>query len=841
MQRPLPSSHRTEAPRAGVPAAGAGVQSENVPGEDGTLTADGMSMAGWLALLALVALSWPSVLELIGIDLSPLDQGRVVRIAHCAAAVVAAVMLFRSATTMSGRRRWSWTSMAAGGALFAAGDLVWVAASLLVPERATEASWYAVLTPGLLALATGLALTPGSGDRVSSRIRRLDVLIVAFATITIVWARPSQAIVQQFGNSVRHVSSEQSTVLEQSTLFGLALVIVAMTTVARCRPERGSATRSAAAALATAGIGELLLSTDPIDSSDVSSLTGVLPLVSIALLIFAGRRLSAASVATAAPATPATPGRPGSTPQRARPFAIQVALPELATLLALSAVALRQFATDSLNVTGLALGTIVVALSIVRLARLEYEQGQLTRSLRTSAERLFHDARVDTLTGLGNRLALDEDLTEQLNRLGRTADRRGLAVFCIDVDHFKHINDALGHHVGDGLLTEVATRLRVVFGEQVYRVGGDEFIALRGHTDRAAAEAMAAAAIASVRRPVDAEGHDLAVSASIGLSHHDETDPATASTDRPAPQRADELLRQGDLALYRAKELGRNRWVSYEPMLQERADHHLAVQEALARAVDDEQMTTWLQPVADLRTGRIVGARARLRWRSPEFGVLAPDEFLHDAIEGGMLQTLDGLLLRSIAPLLPNLEHDSGLQWISTTLSRQEILHPGLVGLVRSTIGEGRERFRIEVSEDTIVDDTARQNVEALTGLGIRVTAASFGTGPSSLLRLDRYPASTIKIDPSFTQGIGRRHEDTTIVASVAGLGVDLGLELAADGIDEALQAHLLVDLGFTLGEGRLVGDAVPMTEFLDRQLGRSTVEWDERADRDELAGRAGR
>ncbi len=423
----------------------------------------------------------------------------------------------------------------------------------------------------------------------------------------------------------------------------------------------------------------------------------------------------------------------------------------------------------------------------------------------------------------------------------RTGDRRGLAVFCLDVDHFKHINDALGHHVGDALLVEVAQRLRVVFGEQVYRVGGDEFVALRGHSDPAAAEATAAAAVLEVRRPLEIDGYDLATSASVGVSHHDETVRAGQPGYTPVAERAETLLRRADLALYRAKELGRDRWAGYAPMLQERADHHLAVQEALSRAVDEGQMDMWLQPVAALATGEIVGARARLRWHSPDFGVLAPEEFLHDAIEGGMLKTLDSLLFRSIAQLLPRLVEDTGLEWISTTLSRQEIVHPGLVGLVSSTIGDGHDRLRVEVSEDTIVDDTARKNVVALAELGIQLTVGQFGTGPSSMLSLGRYPASTIKIDPSFTAGIGRRHEDTVIVASVAGLGEDLGLELAADGIDEEFQSRMLLELGFSLGEGRLIGDAVPAAEFLERGLGRRRVGEGEPGRRlDELAGRAG-
>ena len=799
-----------------------------VTGRSGT--AGGVVLASALLLVAVVGLVWPDVLARVGIDLRAAHESRILVVVHAIAAGTSAVMLVRAASTTTGRTRLAWRLVAGGSALLALGDLVWLGVAGIDPARATESSWYATLTPGMLAVVGGLLVIPNASDHISPRIR-LDVLIVAVATFTVFWARPAQAVVWQFGDSVRHVSGDQASVLDGSALVGLAVVLAATTAVARCRPDRGSPIRTVAAALLAIGVGGLLLSTDPLDNSDVATMSGALPLVSVTLLVASARRLRATPPASSA-------GPSGAVAPVTRTFALSVALPELATLVAIAAVAMRQFATPTMNITGLVLGTIVVALSIIRLGRLEYEQRQLTRSLRNSAERLFHDARLDSLTGLGNRLALDEELNEALSRLARTGDRRGLAVFCLDVDHFKHINDALGHHVGDALLAEVAQRLRVVFGEQVYRVGGDEFVALVGHSDLRAAEETAAAAVLQVRRPIEIDGHDLATSASIGLAHHDETVRGGEPGYTPVAERAETLLRRADLALYRAKELGRNRWEAYAPMLQERADHHLAVQEALSRAVDEGQMDMWLQPVAELATGEIVGARARLRWQSPDFGLLAPEEFLHDAIEGGMLKSLDSLLFRSIAQLLPRLVEETGLEWISTTLSRQEVVHPGLVGLVGSTIGDGHDRLRIEVSEDTIVDDTARKNVEALAALGVHLTVAQFGTGPSSMLSLGRYPASTIKIDPSFTAGIGRRHEDTVIVASVAGLGEDLGLELAADGIDEAFQSRMLLELGFTLGEGRLIGDAVPAAEFLGRGIGHQRVGVD--GSSAELAGRKG-
>ncbi|MDQ2679277.1 MAG: hypothetical protein M3Y51_11080, partial [Actinomycetota bacterium] len=237
-------------------------------------TTGGVVLVSALCLLAVAGIVWPEVLAAVGVDLTIAHQGRVLLVLHSVGAAAAAAMLLRAAPRTTGRTRLAWRLVAAGNVLLVLGDLTWLVATSLDTSGATETNWYVCMTPGMGAVAVGLLMLPGAADRVSARVRRLDVVIVAVATFTVVWARPAQAVVRQFGESLRHVSADQSSVLDGSALVGLAVVLAATTAIARSRPDRGSPIRTAAAALVAMGVGDLLLSTDPIDSSDLGALSG---------------------------------------------------------------------------------------------------------------------------------------------------------------------------------------------------------------------------------------------------------------------------------------------------------------------------------------------------------------------------------------------------------------------------------------------------------------------------------------------------------------------------------------------------------------------------------------
>jgi diguanylate cyclase (GGDEF)-like protein len=387
----------------------------------------------------------------------------------------------------------------------------------------------------------------------------------------------------------------------------------------------------------------------------------------------------------------------------------------------------------------------------------------------------------------------------------------------VDVDHFKRVNDGLGHQVGDDLLREVAGRLRTVLGDAVFRVGGDEFVAVRETPGEEDPAVVAQAALSAFDHPVEAGGRELAVTVSLGL--------APLSGVRSGAV----ALRHADLALYRAKELGRARWAAYSEELQQRADARLELQHELARAIDHGELVVHYRPVVDLIDGAAAGAQALLRWRSGRHGLLTPRQFLDAAVEGGLLARLDRVVFDDMTVALRICAQDPLVRpggrplWVSTRLTAEELTHPALAPLVRdvvAAVGGDGSRLRIEVGEDVVVDPAATDALDELRDAGVHLVVADFGTGPSSLLRLDRYPADTIKLDRSFVEGLGRRRRDTAVVTEIARLAGELGLEVAADGLTEPFQAELLRDLGVRFAQGRLVGPAAPRATLLDAVLG---------------------
>ena len=476
------------------------------------------------------------------------------------------------------------------------------------------------------------------------------------------------------------------------------------------------------------------------------------------------------------------------------------------------ALTLHERVSDS-AVQSLVLGAIAVALAIARLLQLGVEQRRLSRSLHDSADLLYREARTDTLTGLGNRLALDEHLRTRVEHEARlpAAERSSLTVLFVDVDHFKRFNDALGHAVGDGLLVEVAARVVASAGDHAYRIGGDEFVAVVDGLDDAGTALLSDRLIRSFDPPVVVEDHEMAATVSVGAAHWSGGD-----TD-PEPD-ASELLQRADLALYRAKELGRGRSAVFDPAMAGRAEQQRQLRHGLQRAADAGELEVHFEPVARLRDHRLVGLTASLQWRSAAHGLLGPDIIGPVAIEGSLIAATAGALFDGILTALRDADDVVTARaatplWVGTRLSLEELVHPAVEELVVACLersGVEPSRLHIDITEDTVIDDTALETVAGLRGLGVHVTVERFGTGPSSLMRLSHYPANAIRLDRSFVEGLGRRRDDTVIVTAVAGLAADLGLELSADGIDEDFQATYLEGLGFTTGRGRFLDAAGP-------------------------------
>ena len=571
--------------------------------------------AGW-SLLALVLLTssaafvWPEVVRWLGLPLSDRQMAIGASSLHSLMSGPAAVIMLRATRSMQGRARTAWTAIGIGLATYCVGNAGWTAARLVAEHTADAAMWDGVLLVANVCILIGLVALPPSANR-SAPVRHIDTAIMMVGAICLLWALPVSSLLRRIEEAAVPGSAGDTSTLGLFAASNVLGLLVAMGALARCRPDARGEVRPTAFAVILAGLGDLVFSVAPPGGYEpLSRLADAFYVAGLTLVLIAAHRLAGPEVRSTKVAT-ACEQRPG------RP-----AVAELATILALLALAVHQQLYRSYSLVSILLGSLLVLLAIARLGQLEFEQRALTRSLRTTADRLYHESRADALTRLGNRLGLDARLGAGLidAHEGRSA---GVSVFYIDIDHFKRINDGLGHHVGDELLMGVARRLVAALGHDVFRVGGDEFVAVRTDLLPEQAEALADAAIDALAPRFVIGDIELNVTASIGLAR---SVPRTDGADR-GPDTPGALLQRADLALYRAKELGRARWAVYEPSLQARADERLELQQGLDRAIDDHEMELRHQP--DHASARQVHHRlvASLHWHSPHYGVLGPESW----------------------------------------------------------------------------------------------------------------------------------------------------------------------------------------------------------------------
>ncbi len=753
-----------------------------------------------LAIGAVVAasLAWTLGLPLLGIEFAPTSTELVQTAANAVVQAVGTVLLLRAAARQQGRRRVAWGALGLAALFGTLGTVVWSTSMLTTGTTETQTAVDVLYALALVTAAGGIAALPASPSR-SGRIRLVDSAILGLATMTLVWVTPVDTLAD--GRTLPGLPT-----VDVFEAIVLATLLVAASAVARCRPDRSGEVGLAAGALMCSSVGLLLYAAPGTGYPTTSRVADAVFICGFSLSAAAALRLGG----------PARVHRRRGSDRGHR----WLAPPEVATVVTLMAITVHEN-VDSTPVPSLIVGTSAVGLALVRLVQLGAEQRRLGRSLRESADLLYHEARTDRLTGLGNRLAFEERLHTLLAVRDRTAvdERTPISLAFVDVDHFKRFNDALGHGVGDGMLVAAAQRVADVLGPHAYRVGGDEFVAVLDNADGTTAERLAGALTHTFATPVEVEDHELDASVSIGV--------ATLVGDAPDPEpgnnAAAELIRRADLALYRAKELGRGRWVPYSPWLAQRAEHERRLRQGLQHADERGELEVRHQPVVDLATRRVVGTTVGAYWRSEEHGLLGPDTIGPIAVEGGLLPMIAGVLFEEIAVALrpgPG-SVSEGLDqplWVGTSLSCEELVHPALTEAIIDCVARsssGAPGLRIDVTEETVVDDAALEVIAGLRQLGVHVTVEAFGTGPSSLLRLSHYPASSIRIDSSFVHGLGRRRNDTIIVTAVAGLAADLGLELSADGIEEEFQATYLHELGVTSARGRLFGEAMAPDEFL--------------------------
>jgi diguanylate cyclase (GGDEF)-like protein/PAS domain S-box-containing protein len=421
----------------------------------------------------------------------------------------------------------------------------------------------------------------------------------------------------------------------------------------------------------------------------------------------------------------------------------------------------------------------------------------------------------DSLTGLPNRLSFVDALGDSLSKAAISGSPVG--ILFLDLDHFKLINDSLGHHAGDALLRAVAPRLRSHLrpGDVVARFGGDEFgILIDRLADEGEAIAIADRVAAAFTQPFAIDGVDHFVSASIGVAVSRASDERTVN--------AELLIRDADAAMYRAKEGGRARCVLFDAEMRAGAARRLEVERELRHALDRDELALHYQPVVNLRSGEIDGLEALVRWRHPERGVLDPADFVSIAEDSGLIEPIGRWVQERAcrqAVEWHQLRPDSRPLDVAVNLSARQFAHRDLPGTVEEIVartGLDPVHLRLEITESVLVDEsaTAISSLERLNEMGVRLVLDDFGTGYSSLAYLNRFPFHALKIDRSFVDALGIEQEATAIVEAIIGMARALSLEVIAEGVESEVQMAELRRLQCDYAQGHLFHAAMPEREI---------------------------
>lgn len=440
---------------------------------------------------------------------------------------------------------------------------------------------------------------------------------------------------------------------------------------------------------------------------------------------------------------------------------------------------------------------------------------------RRFEERLRHVSLHDPLTGLGNRTLLDDRLGRVLARQGRHGGL--VAVLMCDIDHFKAINDSLGHGIGDQLLVRVARRLREAVRPEdtVTRFGGDEFVVVCDDLpDETAADHLAQRVLASVSRPVRIAGRELRPTVSVGL--------VLAPGDRSEPPAtSDALIGDADLALLAAKNAGRSRAVTFRPAMREHVLGRLQLANDLHSGLSRDEFEVVYQPVIDLTAGAVTGAEALIRWRHPRRGLLVPDQFLPLAADSDLIVDLDWFVIaracRDLFRVAAELERRLEI-W--TNLSARTLARPDLADLALDAVltqGGPADRLILEVTEGALMRDLAStsQALIAVRQRGIQVALDDFGTGYSGLAYLTHLPITAVKLDRGFVTNLADDPVSQAVVQAVTALGRALDLVTVAEGLETHDQVRSATAYGCHLGQGFILGPPTDLAAFT--RLARST------------------
>jgi diguanylate cyclase (GGDEF)-like protein len=465
-------------------------------------------------------------------------------------------------------------------------------------------------------------------------------------------------------------------------------------------------------------------------------------------------------------------------------------------VLSIQSVDRRSFATDELDFVH----------AIANLL------AQATERNRSEAD-IRHQALHDPLTGLPNRTLFVDRLAVALAQARRR--EAWVAVLFLDVDNFKLVNDSLGHSAGDDLLLKLSARLdeSLRAGDTMARFGGDEFVIICGDisgADEAIAIAERTTTVLSGPFVVGDVEHRVTASIGIALS-------------QGADREAEDLIREADAAMYRAKDRGRGGYEIYDEAMRARATARLGTENQLAHAIENDELRLAYQPIVALDSGETVGVEALVRWHHPQRGVVAPLDFIPIAEDTGLIVPIGEWVLAQACRQAAEWRQgrpDAPPLFMSVNLSARQVAQPDLAQVVADILRDSAMepgRLRLELTESSLMEDpdAALATMNELRDLGVKLVLDDFGTGYSSLAYVQRFPIAVLKVDRSFVANLGEESPGAAIVAAVVNMAHGLQVEVVAEGVETSTQATALRALGCQYAQGYLYGRPMPAEEML--------------------------
>ncbi|MBI5255602.1 MAG: EAL domain-containing protein [Burkholderiales bacterium] len=436
-------------------------------------------------------------------------------------------------------------------------------------------------------------------------------------------------------------------------------------------------------------------------------------------------------------------------------------------------------------------------------------------ALETASKRIEALTTTDGLTGLFNRRQLGEALTDSIRQAER--NHGTLALLILDLDRFKQINDSLGHDIGDRVLLDTADRLKSCLrqGDQVARVGGDQFALLVQRVDSRGAESAARRVLEAISRPCAVDGLQFTMTCSVGVALY----PVDGDN-------ADLLVRHAETAMQRAKQGGRAGFRFHQPHHDDDLRQRMRLDHAMRQSLASNRFRLKYQPQIDLRSGAVIGAEALIRWRDPELGEVSPGEFIPVAEDSGFIVAIGDWVLTQAVRQAARWRHEGLVMPVSVNVSALQFQQADFIDRVAAVLREAElpgSLLELELTETILVQDAdeALQRLSQLSQLGVRLAIDDFGTGYSSLAYLKRFPIERLKIDRSFIQGVPQDDSDAGIVRAIIQMSTALGMKVIAEGVETEPQRAFLLEAGCDQFQGFLYAPALDALSFDERVRGR--------------------